>query len=98
METYENEPRNQMGSGDLSNQQTDPTMQQQQANYDNDGMASPQSGNMNDDEEEMDDDTMIDDDDDEDDADVEELEEDNQGTGGGMNRESDMNRGTMSAS
>ncbi|MEY4538547.1 MAG: hypothetical protein RLZZ306_304 [Bacteroidota bacterium] len=92
METYENEQRNQMGNGDLSTQETDPRTQQQQAN---DGMMSPKSGNMNEDDEEMDDETMIDDDD----IDDEEMErEDNQGTGGGMTRESGMNRGTMSAS
>ena len=94
METYENEQKNQMGTGDLPTQETDPRTQQQQASYDNDGMMSLKSGNMNEDDEEMDDETMIDDDD----IDDEEMErEDNQGTGGGMTRESDMNRGTMSA-
>ena len=101
METYENEQRiqsneqrNQSNMGDLQNQEMNPSTQQQQASYDNDGMMSPKSGNMNEDDEEMDDDTMVDDDD----MDDDELEEDNQGTGGGMTRESDMNRGTMAAS
>lgn len=96
METYENEQRNQMGTENSSNQQLDPRTQRQQASYDNEDMMSPKNGNMNEDDDEMDDDRMIDDGDD--DSDVEELEEDNQGTGGGIKRESDMNRGTMSAS
>lgn len=96
METYENEQRNQMSTGDLSTQPTDPRTQQQQTSYDNEGMMSPKSGNMNEDDEDMEDETMVDDDDDMDDEEME--REDNQGTGGGMTRESDMNRGTMSAS
>ena len=62
METYENEQRiqsneqrNQSNMGDLQNQETNPSTQQQQASYDNDGMMSPKSGNMNEDDEEMDD-------------------------------------------
>ena len=95
METYENEQKNQSNTGDLQNQEMVSRTQQQQASYDDDGMISPKTGKINEDDEEMDDEIMIDEDED---MDVEELEEDNQGTGGGMTRESDMNRGTMSAS
>ena len=59
METYENEQANQMGTRDLSTQQTDPRIQQQD-DSEND-MMSLRSDNMNKDrEEDMDEETMVD--------------------------------------
>ena len=96
METYESEQRNQFGSSNSSNKQTVPSVQQQhhQLEDDEDNMINSEGDSVTDEEDEM----FEDDDIDEETEDDEMLSEDNIGTGGGVSRENEMNRGTMSAS
>lgn len=96
METYESEQRNQFDSNNLSDEQTVPSIQRQhhQLEDDEDNMINSEGDSVTDEEDEMFDEDDINDETEDDEM----LSEDNIGTGGGMSRENEMNRGTMSAS